>query len=348
MKISIIIPVYNAEKLIVECLSSIQGQTLPDWECICVDDGSSDNSVDVINGFAENDARFRLIRQENGGPGVARNTGLDAAKGRYYTFVDADDLIHAEMLERMVCCAEETQSDLVLARFEEFEGDDANTSGTLASSQWSSVAGGIDAQLIQIMDYKRHFSQPWGKLYRQEAHKGWRFPGLYGPEDMYVMVDMYAASRRTTVLGDVLYYYREEGGSLFRNGFKTYKTYIAAGGKVGSHYEEVCLEAGASRDLTLKLVRKFGTGAVMLHLLDGLSDSLLTEEEKEICIQAAKESLSAVCAKSCFGWRALPVKYWHLYPGFVRKGRRGLLSMTVVLRNLARTTMLEVKRAMGS
>ena len=97
--ISIIIPMYNAQDFLSTCLTCIRNQTFSDWECICVDDGSLDDSVDIVSGFSRMDLRFKLIGQKNKGPGKARNTGMDHARGKYFTFVDADDIVHPQMLE---------------------------------------------------------------------------------------------------------------------------------------------------------------------------------------------------------------------------------------------------------
>lgn len=91
MKVSVIIPVYNAAALIGETLDSVLGQTLGDLEVICVDDGSKDNSAEVISEYAKKDARVVLIRQENAGAGAARNAALDAARGDFVAFMDPDD-----------------------------------------------------------------------------------------------------------------------------------------------------------------------------------------------------------------------------------------------------------------
>lgn len=99
MLISIIIPVYNAEKYLRQCLESIQQQTYPDWEAILVDDGSSDGSAAICDEYAQKDGRFRVVHQQNGGVSRARNKGLQLAKGGWVTFVDADDRLHADALE---------------------------------------------------------------------------------------------------------------------------------------------------------------------------------------------------------------------------------------------------------
>lgn len=98
-KFSIIIPVYNIEEYLKECLESIINQSFKDFEVICVNDGSTDNSLEILQKYAENDERFKVLNQENQGQGVARNNALNIANGEYILFVDPDDFIELNMLE---------------------------------------------------------------------------------------------------------------------------------------------------------------------------------------------------------------------------------------------------------
>lgn len=101
--VSIITPVYNAARFLAETLASVRAQTLTDWEHILVDDGSTDDSVAIVEAAARDDSRFRLLRMaKNGGPSAARNLALDAARGRFIAFLDADDLWLPEKLARSV------------------------------------------------------------------------------------------------------------------------------------------------------------------------------------------------------------------------------------------------------
>lgn len=111
MKVSVIIPVYNGEKTIQRCLDSVINQTLSDIEIIVVNDGSTDGTLDILNGF--DDERIKVITQENSGQGCARNTGMDTARGEYIGFVDADDTIEAEMYEKMYSLAKEHDAEIV-------------------------------------------------------------------------------------------------------------------------------------------------------------------------------------------------------------------------------------------
>lgn len=106
-KVSVIIPLYNVERLVGRCLDSVLGQTLRELEVVCVDDGSPDGSAAVVEDYARRDARVRLLRQENQGPGAARNLGISRARGVWVTFVDGDDAIgHPRYLQRLVEAAE--------------------------------------------------------------------------------------------------------------------------------------------------------------------------------------------------------------------------------------------------
>lgn len=117
MKISVIIPVYNVEKYLVSCLQSIVNQTINDWELIAVNDGSSDKSADILEQYAQDDARILVISQSNKGVGAARNAGLKAAKGDFVCFVDADDYVHPQMLELLLEAAEKENAEVAIASF---------------------------------------------------------------------------------------------------------------------------------------------------------------------------------------------------------------------------------------
>ena len=101
-KISVIVPVYNVEKYLKECLESIINQTFKDIEIICINDGSTDNSLDILNQYAEKDNRIKVITQSNQGLSAARNTGIKYANGEYISFIDSDDYIDTSLYETLV------------------------------------------------------------------------------------------------------------------------------------------------------------------------------------------------------------------------------------------------------
>ena len=115
--VSVIIPVYNVEKYLRECLDSLINQSLKDIEIICVNDGSTDSSLDILNEYKEKDNRFTVITQKNINAGVARNTGLKVATGEYLSFLDSDDIFEPNMLEEMYNTAVKDGSDTVICNF---------------------------------------------------------------------------------------------------------------------------------------------------------------------------------------------------------------------------------------
>ena len=119
--ISIVIPVYNVEHWLRECLESVCAQTFADWECICVDDGSTDGSPALLDEYAAKDSRFRVIRREHSNAGTSRNAGLDLARGEFLSFLDSDDVFHPRMLETLAGTIESDEADIASCGRFEFE-----------------------------------------------------------------------------------------------------------------------------------------------------------------------------------------------------------------------------------
>ena len=113
--VSVIVPVYNAEKYIARCLNSLLTQTFGDIEIIAINDGSTDKSLSVINKLKEEDDRIKIIDQPNQKQGAARNKGLDVAKGDFITFVDADDWVDIDYIEKMLNCIKRHNTDIAAA-----------------------------------------------------------------------------------------------------------------------------------------------------------------------------------------------------------------------------------------
>lgn len=114
-QVSVIVPVYNQEQYLEECISSIRRQTLAEWECIIVNDGSSDSSGEIARRFSEEDSRILCLEQENRGVSSARNLGMRHASGRYLCFVDGDDFIDAAFLKHLLDASDRGASDLTVA-----------------------------------------------------------------------------------------------------------------------------------------------------------------------------------------------------------------------------------------
>lgn len=123
MFISVIIPVFNVEKYIEQCIESVINQTLNDIEIICVNDGSTDKSLEILKKYQQKDARIKILNQENKGAGAARNTGLNAANGEYIYFLDGDDYIEQIALEKLYKQIIKKNADICLCKHKTFDDE---------------------------------------------------------------------------------------------------------------------------------------------------------------------------------------------------------------------------------
>lgn len=127
-KVSVILPIYNQEKYLVKALNSLQNQTLKDAEFICVNDGSKDNSLNILQDYVAKDSRVKIINQKNQGSGCARNAGLKAARGEYIAFLDPDDWLEKEALESLYNKSKRQNCDMVVFNFNKV-GENGNLLG---------------------------------------------------------------------------------------------------------------------------------------------------------------------------------------------------------------------------
>ncbi len=172
-KVSIIIPVYNVEKYIKECLDSVVNQTYKNLEIICVDDCGVDNSVKIAEGYAQKDNRVRIVHHDkNMGAGVARNTGIKNSNGEYIFFLDSDDYLNLDIIELMVKKQKETTADVVVSNIRVFSLDkDEIIRDRLKANRELLKFIPKDYYKIDINNFSNNlnniFCVCWGKLYKK-------------------------------------------------------------------------------------------------------------------------------------------------------------------------------------
>ena len=173
-KISVIIPVYNVEKYIEECLESIVNQTFTDTEIICVDDCGTDASMSVVERYAQQDGRIKILHHEkNKGLGAARNTGMDEANGEYIFFLDSDDYALPDTLKNLYEKAIQTKSDITVVHVEAFADDDSEETKNRVteSNKWLDKIV-QDNYKVTPDNYQKSISDltclAWGKLYKKD------------------------------------------------------------------------------------------------------------------------------------------------------------------------------------
>lgn len=211
-EISVIIPVYNAEKYLAECLQSVLNQSLPDLEVICINDGSTDHSVQVLKTFQQKDSRIIIIDQPNQGVSAARNAGLKIASGKYIGFVDADDSIETDYFNRLYKLASESSADAVYSR--KSPEDDFGRFPCLPSGEE------IQRTLLPVYLREDSMNAVWNKIYRSSIirDKGIVFPvGTTHGEDAHFNISFLMHAQKIAFLDSQGYYYREVDGSATKN-----------------------------------------------------------------------------------------------------------------------------------
>lgn len=212
--ISVIVPVYKVEPYLHCCVDSILAQTYADFELILVDDGSPDNCGAICDSYAEQDARVRVIHQENGGLSAARNAGIEAARGEYLTFIDSDDLITEDCLETLYLTLKKTKADIAVGDMQTFEDGEAVCTQAQPGKEIPTVMSGREACLsIYQMDGKIPV-MAWGKLYKTELFAGIRYPvGMIHEDDATTPKLLYRA-KEVAQTDNKLYCYRQRQGSI--------------------------------------------------------------------------------------------------------------------------------------
>ena len=214
--VSVIVPVWNVEPYLRQCLDSLVTQTLQDIEIVCVDDGSTDGSGVILDEYAAKDARVRVVHQPNGGAGKARNAGLDLARGDYLFFCDPDDWAETDMLERMHAAAAENGADVVLAgRYVETGEEGAIEPKRLVPPEKAKdVFRGVDLgdDLFKVVK-----PYPWEKLFRRQhvVEQGIRYQEIVSNNDWYFTYSAVTSATRIVSVDKAFYHYRiNREGSL--------------------------------------------------------------------------------------------------------------------------------------
>lgn len=218
-QVSIIIPVYNANKGkdlgIDRCLQSVLNQEYQDYEVICVDDGSSDGSAEVLDTFASRDARVHVIHKKNGGVSKARNTALKNAHGKYIQFMDADDWIPKDSTKNLVRTMETKGVDLVIADFYRVVGNNVARKGCISSDDVLTIQQFAELMMDSPADY--YYGVLWNKLYKTDLIQEYDLKmdeDLNWCEDFIFNLEYLLHVERVAALQIPVYYYVKTKGSL--------------------------------------------------------------------------------------------------------------------------------------
>ena len=217
--ISIIVPIYNGSNVIVRCLKSILNQSYKDLEIVLVNDGSTDNSLEILKEYRKIDKRIILINQINKGVAAARNTGLKNCTGDYFLFVDADDWIENDMIEKMMSLLKE-DTDIVFCNSDHAEKkDDVKKINCPRIEEWNAKK-----QQLEFMKHQRMTGMLWNKLIRRELTNGIFFNEETGyGEDAEFLWEILKKSKQMIVTDEILYHHVLDTNSISHQTFNEKK-----------------------------------------------------------------------------------------------------------------------------
>lgn len=216
--VSIIVPIYNVENFLDECLSSLVGQSYDNIEIICVNDGSTDSSAEILEKWVQKDHRIKVLTQSNRGISVARNNGLKHAEGAYIMFVDADDALHPQAVELCLDLAKKENADVVNFNFQRVSANHWPQNEMIKSS----VPYKTTNHPLNLCLRKHPWEvgvNVWSKLFkRQVLHNLWFVPGIKY-EDYPYIIALFSRRMKSVVVKATLYFYRNNANSILNAPF---------------------------------------------------------------------------------------------------------------------------------
>lgn len=238
--VSIIVPAYNVEQYLSRCIESLLSQTYTNIEIILVDDGSKDSTPTLCDEFAESDSRVVVIHQENKGQCVARNAALDMAQGDYLMFVDSDDYIRRDMVQRMMGVLENEEFDLIRSAYTKVKEQEysevkvVEDTGEIVSFNQKGV---VENFLTAPYSPRKCFTAiVWAALYRSELFDNVRFPEGLIYEEGFVLPSVYLKIQKAGYIDESFYYYRSNAKGTMAQNSVSDKTLKSIDDWKGIHY----------------------------------------------------------------------------------------------------------------
>lgn len=209
-EVSIIVPIYNSEKYLSRCIDSIISQTFSNFECVLIDDGSTDSSLFICEHYHQSDDRIIVIHQENEGLSVARNRGIETARGKYICFVDSDDYIQKDMCEILVDAVNRSDADVVFCGYTE-----NNKVRSLCIEDFI-FSNNSTIEIVHYLEMRQAFGLAWNKIYKKTILDTYsiRFPiAIKFGEDMIFNLQYFRHIKKAYISSNCLYHYRHDNES---------------------------------------------------------------------------------------------------------------------------------------
>lgn len=218
--ISVIVPVYNVEKYIEHTINSILSQTYTNIELILINDGSTDASYDICFRYSKKDERVRLINKKNGGLSEARNWGIKEARGEYIVFIDGDDSVHCQMIQRLYDILTIYDADVSICSFLKVNEDTLEKYDVTVSYSKPVVLNRTEALgKLFAKDAYLHYTLAWNKMYKRVLFEDISYPIGKIHEDEFIAYKILGKTKRVVFIDEPLYYYMQRPDSIMKEPF---------------------------------------------------------------------------------------------------------------------------------
>lgn len=297
IRLSYVIPVYNVEAWLPRCLDSVLAQDVPEAEIVCVNDGSTDGSRQILEAYAARESRIRILDQANAGLAAARNAGLEVCRGDAVLFVDSDDALPRGSARTMVAALERTGADLVVAE---------RLAATASSEKFGQyVSSTVTAEVVtvrsglktlkRVIGGSRMRSSAWNKCYRRSVLEGVRFhPGILFEDWPFLMLVLFKASR-TAFVDAFCYVYWKGGSSIVRSPFDERKARSYEAG-----IRDVMAACPTGSSWRRQALRRCAIAAAMMINKTFKADAALRPVVRAICANLRQDG--------CLRYRDMPLK----------------------------------------
>ena len=314
-KISIIVPIYNSEKFIADCIESLINQTYQNIEIILINDGSSDNSYEICKKYQSIDSRIRLVSQVNSGVSKARNKGIEVATGHYIMFVDSDDYADKQLCELLISRNKDSYKDMVFCSYLYVNAKSGEMTKLPKYDRENNISSVLDlaGENFNFFYLNLYFNSPVCKLYRYELVKNVIFNSeLSLGEDLLFNLDFLEKCEKISFVNEALYFYRIGGGNSLSS--KNYKNRLEMVKTVFDR-SQISFRKLFKENYNEDLIKTNYFIEVCLSIKKMLSSSDVTDKEKMAFLASFlySEQMRELAYLKVDCWSYLPIQYKLFY-----------------------------------
>lgn len=290
--VSIIVPIYNVEKYLDKCIQSIVNQTYKYIEIILINDGSTDGCLDICRKWSFLDDRIKIINKKNGGLSDARNTGIVNSSGEYLFFVDSDDWIECNIIERLITLCNKYNSEIAICEYISAYDEDRRINDSNRILDEVKLFNKKDILYNLYNDLYVTTIVSWNKLYKRELFNNINFPVGKIHEDEFTIYKLLYKANKIAYIKDKLYYYRQRQQSIMNTGYSWRNI-----NRVEAYYEQMLFMKGIDKNLYMNSIERYSNEIMWSYIKYNKTQNCDKEKLSEI-IDRGKDVYEIVMSSS--------------------------------------------------